>query len=113
MIISKHNAAVNRWGKNSVAYLLCNSEHLSVKHEVVPAGDSEVMHYHESAMQCFFVLKGNVEIIIDDEKFSLCENDSITVLPGRKHLIKNVSLQTAEFLVISQPRIDADRINIC
>ena len=111
MIISKLNAPVNRWGKNSEAYLLCNSEHLSVKHEVVPAGDSEVMHYHKSSMQCFFILKGNVEFLIDDVKFSLNVNESITVMPGSKHLVRNVSLQTAEFLVISQPA-NSDRVNI-
>ena len=112
MIISKQNATVNRWGKSSEAYLLCTSEHLSVKHEVVPAGDSEVMHYHQSCLQCFFILRGNLQFIIDDEMFSLNENESITILPGSRHLVKNVSSQTAEFLVISHPAINSDRINV-
>mgnify|MGYP003337109603 CR=1 FL=1 len=112
MVISKNNALVRHWGKASLAYQLCSVKNLSVKHEVMAPFDSEVMHYHVHTVQCFFILKGSAQIMLDDITYTLNANDSITVMTNVKHCIKNCSDSQIEFLVISQPEISTDRIEL-
>ncbi len=48
----------------------------------------------------------------NEEKFMVGQGESISIVPGAKHFISNESNEEIEFLVISNPPTDHDRIEI-
>jgi mannose-6-phosphate isomerase-like protein (cupin superfamily) len=112
MIRSKNNSEHYIWGNNCDSWILKASENLSVKQEIMPSGTSEKLHFHEHAEQFFYILKGEAVFYIDEEKFSVKTGESISILPKSKHYISNESEEELEFLVISNPSTDNDRIEI-
>jgi mannose-6-phosphate isomerase-like protein (cupin superfamily) len=112
MIHSKNNSEHYIWGNNCDSWILNNSESLSVKQEKMPPDTSEKLHFHEKAEQFFYIVKGEATFYIDDAKFSIKREESITVLPKSKHCISNESSEELEFLVISSPSTNNDRTEV-
>ena len=112
MIQSKHNSEHYTWGNACDSWVLNDSSNLSVKHEKMPAGTAEQLHFHERAEQVFYILKGEAMLQINNEKFQVRSGESISILPGSKHFISNESEDEIEFLVISSPSTYNDRIEI-
>ncbi|MCJ7933516.1 MAG: cupin domain-containing protein [Chryseobacterium sp.] len=112
MIHSKDNLEHYIWGDHCDSWVLKNSQGLSVKQEKMPAGASEKLHFHQIAEQLFYILKGEAVLYINDEKFVVRQGESISIVPGAKHFICNESAEDVEFLVISSPSANNDRIEI-
>ncbi|NIF03828.1 cupin domain-containing protein [Chryseobacterium sp. Tr-659] len=112
MIQSKNNSEHYIWGDGCDSWILKSTSGLSVKQEKMPAGTSEKLHFHKLAGQFFYILKGNAMLYIDDERFQMKQGESISIEPGSKHFISNESNEEIEFLVISNPPADQDRIEI-
>ncbi|MGE8511107.1 MAG: cupin domain-containing protein [Chryseobacterium culicis] len=112
MIHSKDNSEHYTWGNQCDSWILKNTQSLSVKQEKVPAGTSEKLHFHKVAEQFFYILKGEAAFYINEEKFLIGQGESISIEAGSKHFISNESTEEIEFLVISNPPTDHDRIEI-
>ncbi|GGO08419.1 cupin domain-containing protein [Saccharibacillus kuerlensis] len=112
MIISKGSSNHYKWGNNCDGWPLVDSEALSVKQEKMPAGTQEERHFHEYANQFFYVLLGELVIEIENEQHRVTSGEGITVEPGKRHQVMNQSEDFTEFLVVSQPSIKNDRINL-
>ncbi|MBE4947140.1 cupin domain-containing protein [Chryseobacterium culicis] len=112
MIHSKNNSEHYIWGNQCDSWILKNTPSLSIKQEKMPAGTSEKLHYHKVAEHFFYTLKGEAVFYINEEKFLVCQGESISIEPGAKHFISNESAEEIEFLVISNPSTDHDRIEI-
>lgn len=110
MKISKHTAEHYLWGDRCDGWHLVKREDLSVIHERMPAGASEVRHYHERARQFFFVLSGTATLEIDGTEIMLRPHEGIEVPPRVPHQMINKSGGDVEFLVISQPTSKVDRV---
>lgn len=112
MIIDKTNALHYLWGNNCDSWVLNDTSGLSVKLESMPPNTKELLHYHEQAQQFFFIIKGTAAFYIDAQKHNLNALQGITVQSGFQHFIANESEETLEFLVISQPSTNNDRITV-
>ncbi len=112
MKISKQNAEHYIWGQQCDGWHLVKSGEVSVIHERMPAGTSEVRHYHERSRQFFFVLTGSAILEVDGVVWELGPHEGVEVAPGVPHQMKNQSEQETEFLVISQPTTRGDRIQV-
>ncbi|WP_343659985.1 cupin domain-containing protein [Chryseobacterium sp.] len=112
MIHSKENSQHYIWGDQCDSWILKNTQNLSVKQEKMPAGTSEKLHFHKVAEQFFYILKGEAVFFINEERFWVKQNESISIAPESKHLISNESAEEIEFLVISSPPADHDRIEV-
>lgn len=112
MIKSKKNSEHYSWGSNCDSWILKDSRNLSVKQEIMPSGTAEKRHFHNNAEQFFYILKGEAVFYIDEEEFSVKTGESITILPKSEHYISNESTEDVEFLVISAPSTNNDRIEI-
>ena len=110
MKISKDTAEHYIWGEACDGWRLVNEADRSIIHERMPAGTCEARHYHEKAIQFFFVLSGTAVIEVDGEQVTLGRHEGVSVLPGIPHQMKNESGHDVEFLVISQPATAGDRI---
>lgn len=112
MIQSKENTAHYFWGEHCDSWVFHQSENLVVKNEMMPPKTSEKLHFHESAQQFFYILKGKATFYIEEEKFSVKSGEGISIEPKKKHFIANETSENLEFLVISNPSTDNDKVLI-
>jgi len=112
MLTSVENAEHYIWGGNCDGWHLLKRDDVSVIQERVPAGGSEVMHYHERARQFFYVLEGEGMILFEDDEVILQKGQGLEIIPLTKHQFKNNSREDVHFLVISVPSTRGDRINL-
>jgi mannose-6-phosphate isomerase-like protein (cupin superfamily) len=110
MIKSKRNTEHYFWGDNCDSWVFHKSENLVVKQEMMPPKTSEKLHFHELTQQFFYILKGEASFYIEEEKFTIKSGEGIAIEPKKKHYIANETKQNLEFLVISNPSTDEDRV---
>lgn len=107
------DTAVNyKWGDNCDGWHLLQSDELTVIREKMPPGTAEQLHYHNKAQQLFYILSGEANFKIGDERITLSAGESLHINAGVSHFIANLSGNALEFLVISQPKSHGDRVNI-
>lgn len=80
--------------------------------ERMSPGTSESPHLHRAARQCFFVLHGVLEIDLGVERVRLGAEDALEVAPGTPHTVRNPGDEDAEFLLISAPPGQGDRVEL-
>jgi len=100
------------WGDNCDGWVFIDTDALSVKQEAMPPDTKEKRHYHRLSQQFFYILKGKATFYIEEEKIELCETEGLTILPHQKHFISNETDHSIEFLVVSHPSTNNDRINL-
>ena len=83
---------------------------MSVIQERVPPGRSEIRHYHQRALQFFYVLAGEATLEIDGNIVRLKPGEGLSVEPQIGHVLRNEGGADLEFLVISVPPSHGDRI---
>lgn len=111
MVTSIENAEHYVWGEVCDGWHLLKREDMSVIQERVPAGRTEVTHYHNRSRQFFYILDGQGAITFDDRTVVLEKGQGIEIAPQVKHQFKNYSNTDVHFLVISIPSTRGDRIN--
>ena len=112
MVLSIDNAQHYVWGQVCDGWHLLKREDLSVIQERVPAGGAEVMHYHNTARQFFYILEGEGTMALEDREVILRKGQGIEIAPQVKHQFKNRSGADVHFLVISVPPAQGDRVNL-
>ena len=111
-IIHTRNAPSYFWGLGCCSWILKDNNDLSIKLESMPPGAKEVLHFHQRSNQFFFILKGNATFSIDDNLMYLNQHEGLSIAPFQKHFIANESDENIEFLLISNPNTNQDRINV-
>jgi uncharacterized cupin superfamily protein len=109
-MIDKHTATHYSWGDGCDGWRLIRTPTLSVIEERMPPGTSEVRHYHRSATQFFYVLRGTLSIEVDGHEHELGPGQGILTPAGQAHQVLNRSVAAAEFLVVSNPPSQDDRV---
>ncbi|MCY9667707.1 cupin domain-containing protein [Paenibacillus alginolyticus] len=109
MKIHKEQAEHYIWGDDCDGWFLERDADRTIIQERMPAGASEVKHVHQKAKQFFFILSGEAKMWIDGTVITLKPQEGCTILPGIPHQIRNESLESVEFLVISTPSTQGDR----
>ena len=99
------------WGNGCDGWHLLNNENLSIIQENVPAGSSEVKHYHNISRQFFFILEGEGTIELPDKIVKLSKNEGLEIPPKTVHTFINQSDSEVIFLVISSPKSHGDKVN--
>ncbi len=110
-MISKETAEHYVWGQTCDGWHLVKTAELSIIHERMPSGASEIRHYHAKSRQFFFVLQGTATLEIAGEREILRRHEGAEVPPGVPHQMFNESEREVEFLVISQPASHGDRFS--
>lgn len=78
----------------------------------MPPGTREQMHYHNKAVQFFYILTGTATFTIDGLVHEVNASEGIKIPPVAQHFIANNGTIDLDFLVISQPPTDNDRVNV-
>ena len=112
MAVSIENTEHYVWGEVCDGWHLLKREDMSVIQERVPTGGVEVMHYHSTARQFFYVLEGEGTMVSEDHEVILKKGQGLEIQPQVKHQFKNQSNSDVHFLVISVPATRGDRVNV-
>jgi len=110
--VSIVNAEHYLWGEHSDGWHLLKRNDMSVIQERVPAGQAEIMHYHEISRQFFYILEGAGQMRLENSLLSLHKGEGLEIAPLVKHRFENNSNSDVVFLVISVPKSHGDRINV-
>lgn len=100
------------WGSNCDGWHLLERDDISVIQEHVPAGKSEVTHFHNVARQFFYILEGTAAMQIHEETITLKPGEGIEIPPKMPHQFRNDSEADVSFLVISIPKSHGDRVDL-
>lgn len=112
MAISIQNAEHYIWGEVYDGWHLLKRDDMSVIQERVPAGGTEVMHYHHVSRQFFYILEGQGTMVLEEQTVVLEKGQGIEIAPEVKHQFKNQSNADVDFLVVSVPTTRGDRVNL-
>jgi mannose-6-phosphate isomerase-like protein (cupin superfamily) len=112
MVVSSENTEHYIWGEICDGWHLLKRDAMSVIQERVPAGGSEVLHYHEVARQFFYILEGEGTMVFEGHEVVLKKWQGLEILPQVNHRFLNRSAAAVDFLVISVPATRGDRIQI-
>lgn len=112
MIKNITNSEYYNWGDNCDGWHLVRTDSLSVIQERMPAGTSENLHYHESAQQFFYILRGTAIFEVEGKVYEVLEGQGFHILPKRKHRILNKTDRLLEFIVTSEPKSHGDRVDL-
>lgn len=91
--------------KNIIDYLLTgHGGHLELIYsEIEPGGESGEQYSHNSEEECILVLKGELEVTIQDKKYVLLKGDTITFCSRDPHGWRNIGKEKLEILFIVTP----------
>jgi quercetin dioxygenase-like cupin family protein len=81
--------------------------------EFKPGSDGAPPHSHSGAAELFFVLGGELEVLVDEEIITLAASDLLVVPPGTKHAFAPAPGKSADVLFVytpSKPRFDYYRL---
>ena len=98
------------WGASCDGWHLVRTGDLSVIQERMPPGTTEARHLHRRAHQFFLVLHGRLAIECSGVTCELGPLQGLAVPAGKPHRVHNASAEAAEFLVVSQPPSQGDRV---
>lgn len=99
------------WGNTCDGWHLHKSEELNVIKERMPQGTSEVLHFHEFAQQVFYILSGTAVFEINGQTRIVKSDESIHIPPKTLHRILNQNRDDLEFILVSQPMAQGDRVD--
>jgi len=85
---------------------------LGVHHvELEPGRDSTEYHFHHAEEECVFMLSGELELLLGDERHTLRAGDFVGhPAGGAAHLMRNVSDSVATYLLFGQ-RLTQDTVD--
>ena len=110
--VSLINTEHYQWGQQCDGWHLLKRDEVSVIQERVPAGKAEVMHYHNTSRQFFYILEGEGQMRFDNDLLSFHQGEGLEIPPQVKHRFENNSSIDVIFLVISVPKTSGDRIDV-
>jgi mannose-6-phosphate isomerase-like protein (cupin superfamily) len=113
-IISTANAEHYKWGgpkgNDCDAWYLVKTAELNIIEELMPPGTAETPHHHAKARQFFFVLEGELTLMVEYHDFGVKAGEGVEVAPGQMHQAINRSAAALRIVVTSQPPSHDDRI---
>lgn len=108
--ISTDTARAYAWGDGCSGWHLMRAANLSIIEERMPAGSREVRHWHARAAQFFYVLAGTLTLEVEGTFHRLAARTGIELPQGTAHQAINETDADVDFLVISTPPAQGDRI---
>jgi mannose-6-phosphate isomerase-like protein (cupin superfamily) len=110
-VTSATNAEHYTWGDGCDAWYLVRTPELHIIEELMPPGTSETAHHHVHVRQFFFVLAGELTLVVDRQAHTLRAHEGLEIAPGEVHQAINRSAAPVRLMVTSQPPSRGDRID--
>ena len=112
MKIAANAIAPYVWGENNLGFALLQTPNLQVIEEEMQPGTKEQLHFHHQAQQFFYILSGSAQFYLENKYYELTIGEGIQVAARQLHCIENKADTALRFLVISNSKPSACRVNI-
>lgn len=111
MYIVNENEREYRFGDNGPKYLM-KGPRMNFAVVQFQAGNDFPAHYHNYMEENFFVLEGEVDIIVDGVTNHLKKGDFIHIEPHEVHYVVNNSKNVMKMISTLAPYQEADRVDV-
>lgn len=99
------------WGDGCDGWFLVRTPEMHIIEERMPAGTSERPHRHARSRQFFYVLEGELTMVLTGSVVLLRAGEGLEIAPGDVHQAVNRGATEVRFLLTSQPPSHTDRID--
>ncbi len=86
-----------------IGHVAGGSEAYSLAEIKLPPGKASRRHYHPTAEESYYILKGVATVELDGETRQLSPGDAIAISPKKAHQIHNLSGTDLVFLAVCVP----------
>ena len=100
-----------RFGDNGPKYLMQGPRMNFALVQFMPGQDFRA-HYHEVMEENFFILEGNVTIVVDGKAHDLCPGQFIHIEPNEVHYVINRSSSVVRMVAALAPFKEADKVEV-
>jgi mannose-6-phosphate isomerase-like protein (cupin superfamily) len=111
-VTSTQNAEHYTWGDNCDGWFLLKDPGVHLIQECMPPNAVEKLHFHNRSRQFFYVLPGELSMLLGQERLLIRAGEGLAVEPKLPHEARNSSRENVEFIVMSCPPSHDDRTNI-
>lgn len=111
MFIINENEREYRFGNSGPKYLM-KGPRMNFALVQFQAGEDFKAHYHNVMEENFFILEGEVDIVVDGVVHSLKEGDLIHIEPGEVHYVINQSKASVKMISTLAPYQEVDKIDV-
>ena len=101
---------------NAIVQEIVSHRNSSVKNQslakvTIHPGNSVLEHYHKKTEELYHIINGKGTMYIEDEKLIIGAGETVVILPGQKHKIRNHTDTDLVMLVMCAPGYeDEDQI---
>jgi mannose-6-phosphate isomerase-like protein (cupin superfamily) len=67
----------------------CGNKNQSLAEAVVPAGFKALLHRHNRSEEIYHIIEGAGLMNVDEKQFEVTVGDTVCILPGEAHSVKN------------------------
>lgn len=78
----------------------------------IKPGQDFAAHYHRVMEENFYILRGEVDIVVDGEAQRLKAGQLLHLEPGEVHYIRNAGSEDAEMLAMLAPGQENDKVEV-
>lgn len=111
MFIINEREREYRFGDSGPKYLLQGPRMNFALVRFQPGEDFKA-HYHNTMEENFFVLEGEIVIVVDGKENTLTAGDLIHVEPGEVHYLINRSNALVQMIASLAPAKDGDKVEV-
>ncbi len=111
MFVLNENEREYRFGSSGPKYLMKGPRMNFALVQFMPGEDFEA-HYHNVMEENFFILEGEVDIVVDGKVNHMKAGDFIHIEPTEIHYVKNVSDKPVKMVSTLAPHEDPDKVEV-
>ena len=111
MFVINENEREYRFGDSGPKYLM-KGPRMNFAVVAFNPGQDFKAHYHNVMEENFFILEGEVDIVVDGVVNHLKEGDLIHIEPGEIHYVKNSYDKPMKMISTLAPFMDPDKVDV-
>ncbi len=69
----------------------------------IPPGKSSALHYHNTAEETYYILRGSARLVVDGQAYRLSPGQACLIQPPEQHQIFNSGDDDLEFIAVCTP----------
>jgi mannose-6-phosphate isomerase-like protein (cupin superfamily) len=90
----------------------CGNKNQSLAEAIVPPGFETLLHKHNRSEEIYHITEGEGLMTVEDKQFEVKVGDTVCILPGEAHHIKNFSDIPLKILCCCSPPYSHDDTEI-
>lgn len=111
MFIINENEREYRFGDSGPKYLM-KGPRMNFALVQFKAGEDFKAHYHNVMEENFYILEGEVDIVVDGVTHHLKQGDLIHIEPEEAHYVVNRSVKPVKMISTLAPYVEVDKVEI-